>query len=68
MDFVYADGVLRMEGSFGYDVGVSIERVTLLGAEATLEGIEDAEYDEVNKKLVVRVDVLLTNKATNKLV
>lgn len=67
IDFAYVDGVLSMTGSFDYDAGVNIETVTLLGAEAKPEGVEDAEYDEENKKLVVRVDVPLTGKAEIKL-
>ncbi|KAL4920400.1 glycosyl hydrolases family 31-domain-containing protein [Aspergillus aurantiobrunneus] len=57
IDFHYEDGRLSMTGSFEYDAGVGIEVVTVLGVEVRPEGVEDAEYDEENQKLVLHVDV-----------
>lgn len=63
IDFHYADGKLSMTGSFEYDAGVGIETITVLGVESEPSGIEGAEYDAENKKLVVSVDVPLTGEA-----
>ena len=62
IDFVYEGGTLTMSGSFEYDAGVGIEKITLLGVEAEPEGVEGAQYDAENKKLVVSVDVPLTGE------
>ncbi|KAL6237911.1 hypothetical protein BDW75DRAFT_248352 [Aspergillus navahoensis] len=70
IDFSYVDGVLEVEGSFEYDPGVAIERITLLGVEAKpeveLEDVE-VEYDEANQKLILHVDVPLTQKSSIKI-
>jgi alpha-glucosidase len=63
IDFAYADGVLSMTGSFEYAAGVGIEAVTVLGVVAKPDGIENAEYGEINQKLVVRISMPLTGKA-----
>lgn len=60
IDFKYEAGKLSLSGSFEYEAGVGIEAVTVLGVEKKPEGIEHAEYDEKNKKLVLHVDVPLT--------
>ncbi|RTE78490.1 hypothetical protein BHE90_007025 [Fusarium euwallaceae] len=61
IDFKYAKGKFSMTGSFGYDVGVNIETITILGVNRKPYG-GDAEYDSKNKKLVLNVDVPLTGK------
>lgn len=61
IDFVYEGGKLSMTGSFEYDPGVGIEKITLLGAEGEYDA-EGAEYDAENKKLVLSVDVPLTGE------
>ncbi|CBF84581.1 hypothetical protein AN8953.2 [Aspergillus nidulans FGSC A4] len=70
IDFSYVDGVFEMKGSFEYDPGVGIERITILGVGAKPEvAAEDAEveYDEENQKLVLHVDVPLTRKSSIKI-
>lgn len=67
IDFEYKGGVLSMSGTFEYDAGVSIEMITVLGVDAKPECLENADYDEENKKLVAHVDVPLTCKAEVKL-
>ncbi|KAL4986735.1 glycosyl hydrolases family 31-domain-containing protein [Aspergillus falconensis] len=70
IDFTYLDGVFEMEGSFEYEPGVGIERITVLGVgakpEVHLEDVE-VEYDEENQKLVLHVDVPLTRKSSIKI-
>ncbi|KAL4973573.1 glycosyl hydrolases family 31-domain-containing protein [Aspergillus desertorum] len=70
IDFSYVDGVFEMEGSFEYEPGVGIERITLLGVETKpkveLEDVE-VEYDDENQKLVLHVDVPLTRKFSIKI-
>ncbi|KAL4997384.1 glycosyl hydrolases family 31-domain-containing protein [Aspergillus recurvatus] len=70
IDFSYVDGVFEMDGSFEYEPGVGIERITVLGVGAKPEvEIKDAEveYDEENQKLVLHVDVPLTRKSSIKI-
>ncbi|KAF4978132.1 hypothetical protein FZEAL_5430 [Fusarium zealandicum] len=62
IDFKYAEGKLSMSGSFEYDAGVGIETITVLGVKSKPKGVENAEYDKKNKKLVLHVDVPLTRK------
>lgn len=62
IDFWYEGGKFSMTGSFEYDAGVNVEIITLLGVESEPEGLEHAEYDAENKKLVLHVDVPLTGK------
>ena len=62
IDFWYEGGKFSMTGSFEYDAGVNVETITLLGVESEPEGLEHAEYDAENKKLVLQVDVPLTGK------
>lgn len=66
IDFKYAKGKFSMTGSFGYDVGVNIETITILGVDRKPYG-GDAEYDGKNKKLVLHVDVPLTGKYEKKI-
>ncbi|KEY74941.1 hypothetical protein S7711_01290 [Stachybotrys chartarum IBT 7711] len=61
IDFTYSDGRLSMTGSFDYDPGVNIEVITLLGLPCRpRREHEAAEYDAETRKLVIRVDVPLT--------
>lgn len=62
IDFHYADGVLTLSGTFEYDPGVGIERVTVLGVTGAPSGVKGAEYDEGSQKLTVKVDVPLTGE------
>ncbi|KAF2161915.1 glycoside hydrolase family 31 protein [Zasmidium cellare ATCC 36951] len=61
IDFKYAEGKLRISGTFEYDAGVGIEVITLLGVEdGQQRDVEGAEYDAEGKKTTVRADVPLT--------
>lgn len=60
IDFKYADGRFSMTGSFDFDASVNIEAITILGVEHEPNGVEDADYDAENRKLVLHVDVPLT--------
>jgi len=62
IDFWFENGKFSMTGSFEYDAGVNVETITLLGVESEPEGLENAEYDAENKKLVLHVDVPLTGR------
>ena len=60
IDFKYEDGKFSMSGSFGYQPGVTIEAITLLGVDTQPTHADDLEYDAENKKLVLNVDIQLT--------
>ncbi|KAF2722967.1 glycoside hydrolase family 31 protein [Polychaeton citri CBS 116435] len=61
IDFTFDNGKLSITGSFDYDAGVGIETITVLGQDSKSD-VEDAEYDEDNKKVVLHVDVPLTGE------
>ncbi|PKS05659.1 hypothetical protein jhhlp_008178 [Lomentospora prolificans] len=64
IDFEYSEGKFTMSGSFDYDAGVNIERITVLGMDTAPDKVDktayDVEYDAENRKLVLHVDVPLT--------
>ncbi|KAL4899489.1 hypothetical protein BDW74DRAFT_110519 [Aspergillus multicolor] len=68
IDFLYEDGEFSISGSFEYDAGVGIEKITVLGVqsqpdeESFGDAVGDVEYDAENQKLVLHVDVPLTGE------
>lgn len=68
MDFNYENGNLCMSGTFEYNAGIGIEMITVLGVKDEPAGLENAEYDAENKKLVMYVDMPLTGKFDIKIV
>lgn len=68
IDLSYQDGVFKMQGLFGYEAGVGVEVITVLGlGEQPAEMIEGAEWDAGNGVMVVQVDVPLTGEMEIKL-
>ncbi|PCD26347.1 hypothetical protein AU210_012777 [Fusarium oxysporum f. sp. radicis-cucumerinum] len=62
IDFKYNKGKLSFDGTFEYDAGVGIETITVLGVKSKPKGMDHAEYDAKNKKLVFTANIPLTRK------
>jgi alpha-glucosidase len=65
IDFSFADGKFSMTGSYGYDAGVNVETITILGqtrrpASVTIKGARRPQYEYNSGVLVVNASVPLT--------
>jgi hypothetical protein len=62
----YGAGTLTMSGSFGYDAGVVIEKITLLGVGQARKGSppEGSVYDSESGTLTYNVNAALTGGLT----
>jgi alpha-glucosidase len=64
--FTYADGTFSMTGTYGYDAGVNVETITILGqtrrpAAITVKGARKPEYTYDSGVVVVHASVPLTD-------
>lgn len=77
INYHYADGVFTMTGNFGYDAGVSVEQITLLGvtgaaaasapAVALKQGFAAPVHDAAASSLSYKLAVPLSKGASVKL-
>lgn len=71
IDFTYSDGSLSMTGSYGYQAGVNIEAVVVLGVSSPPQGVNiggsestSFSYNETTQALTINATIPLTGDAT----
>lgn len=66
IQYAYSGGVFTMTGSFGYDSGVTVQQITLLGASASAasSAVGVVVHNAVAESLTYSVDLALTGEAS----
>jgi alpha-glucosidase len=68
IDFNFSNGQFSMTGSYGYDAGVNVERITILGqtgppATVRIPGVSTPQYEYNSGVLVINATVPLSGNA-----